>query len=321
MKRWRTFVALALTVLLTLVCLCGCHGGVSVSELTITDAGGAGTRVCYLYSPVVNRSYFTSCDALVDHLHQFLSRALETDSSSFTIAYEGVTKADDAPLVDPLYEMTDEERAQGYDVFSLSYSFYNIRDYNRKTRMLYDLSKSMAMQETDDTYRVGILDDYVDAVLRVKEITDAHGEPTGLCDVTLTETGSVSYGLVAWAVMALYQQRTNTTLWTTDEIYYAPFSPDETHTLFSALKTQLTVTVGDTVRTVTPITGPLVEGQGEVEGIVFNVSGVLRQAPPSGIHPRWYYIGGGVLALLIAAIVLMLLLVRRKKALAGRSAE
>lgn len=313
MKRSHKLLTLLMAMIMTLFCLTGCYGGVCVSELTITDAGGAGTRISYLYSPVVNRSYFTSCDAFVDFLNQYLARALETDAGIFTIRYEGVTDAEDAALVDPLYEMTEEERAKGYDVFSLQYSFSSIRDYNRKTRLLYNLSKDLVMQNNDDTYRIGTLDDYVDTILRVTEITDIYGEPTGFYDVILTETGSVSYGVVAWAMIVLYQQRTNTSLWNTDEIYYAPFSPDETHTIFSAVKTQLTVTVGETVRTVTPVTGPVIEGQGKVEGIVFNVSGTLKGAAPQGIHHVWYYAVGGVVSLLIA-VFLLLFLWKRKKA-------
>ncbi len=311
-KRLVRGLSLWMAVLLTLCVLGGCRGGVCVSELTVTDAGGGGTRVTYFYSPAVNRSYFVSGEAMVDFLQQYLSGALSSDAGIFVLAYEGHKKVEDVPSVDTLYEMSDEEREKGYDVFSLTYSFSGIQDYNRKTRLLYNLSKEAVMQKNDDTYRVGVLDDYVDTVLKTTPILDKYGEPTGSYDVTLTETGIVSYGIVAWALVALYQQRADTSLWQTEDIYYAPFSPDESHTVFSALKTQTTVTVGETVRTVTPITGPVIEGQGQVEGIVFHVSGTLKEAPPQGIRRSWVYVVVGIL--LVAGLnVAVFFLIKRKK--------
>ena len=287
-KRSVRVLCFVLAAAFLLVFLSSCRGAVCVSELTITDAGGKGERVCLLYAPAVNGEYLDLGEAQVDFLRTKLKNRIGTkESAAYTIAYEGLLPSSQVPSVASQYEMPEEEASLGFHVFSLKYEFDDIKDYNRKTSRLYNLSKALIADASDDTYRVGVLDDYVDSFLRVNERTREDGSPTGQYDVTFTETGAVSYGLVAWAMILLYQNRADETLWKTDEIYYAPFSPDETHTMYSALKTQVTVSVGETVRTVTPLTGPVFEGQGEVEGIVFNVSGILGAAQPKGLPVKW----------------------------------
>lgn len=315
MRTVRRITCVILTVMLLLISLSSCRGAVCISELTIADASGKGERVCYIYSPATNTAYIEAGQKHADWLNGYLAAALgESAASSYLITYEGRVASKDVEHVNMLYEMPPAERELGYDVFKLRYSFINIKDYNRKTSLLYNLSKKMAEANTDDTYRVGMLDDYVDTILRITELTDHTGIPTGECTVTLTETGAVSYGIVAWAFIALYQNRMDESLWKTDEIYFAPFSDNETHTVFSALKTQLTVTVGETVRTVTPITGPVIEGQGQVEGIVFNVTGTLPSiADPS--LPLWLILticfGGIFLVFCLIAVMLSILKKRR----------
>jgi len=278
MQRGKRILGLLLAAAMLTLCLSSCHGAVCISDLTVTDAGGKGERVCLIYSPAANDEYLTQGQLLVTFLQKKLRAELGRDATDYTIAYEGLFPAAQVGLADSLYEMSDGEREQGYHAFSLRYSFTDIKDYNTKTSRLYRLSQKLIDDRTDDTYRAGVLDDYVDTLLRVTARTDGNGNPTGQFDVTLTETGAVSYGLVAWAMVWLYQNRHDEAMWLTEDVYYAPFSADETHTMFSALKTQVTVSLGETVRTVTPLTGPVIEGQGEVEGIVFNVTGVLGAA-------------------------------------------
>ena len=304
----------ALLVCCLVFSLVSCRGAVAVSELTISDAGGKGERVCHIYSPAVNDEYLLEGENLVSFLNEKLRASLGASAADYTLAYEGLLPASQVGEVDTLYEMPDEEREKGYHVFSMRYDFSDIKDYNRKTRRLYNLSKSLVLSNTDDTYRVGVLDDYVDTLLRVNERVNESGKPTGQYDVTLTETGSVSYGLVAWAMILLYQNRADETMWQSGTVYYAPFSPDETHTMFSALKTQVTVTVGETVRTVTPVTGPIIEGQGEVEGIIFNVSGILGAAVPEKMPTTWIVLLCVGCVLLGGLVVFLLILWQGRRA-------
>lgn len=315
MKKALRVVSLLLVLAILSLSLCSCRGAVCISELSITDAKGKGERVCYIYSPATNTAYIDVGQAQADWLNGYLESALGKEvASSYAITYEGRVPSKDAKEVNMLYEMPAAERDLGYDVFKLHYSFNNIKEYNRKTSRLYNLSKKLVETNNDDTYRVGVLDDYVDSVLRITELTTHTGLPTGECSVTLTETGAVSYGIVAWAFIALYQNRSDENMWKTEEIYFAPFSSDETHTMFSALKTQLTVKVGETVRTVTPITGPVIEGQGQVQGIVFNVTGTLESIAEPSV-PLWIVlvISFGGIFLVFLLIGAMMLIVRKRR--------
>lgn len=308
-------ISMFLVITILSFSLCSCRGAICISELTVTDAKGKGERVCYIYSPAGNTAYINAGQEQADWLNNYLSSALGKETASiYSITYEGRVSSNDAKDVNILYEMPSAERDLGYDVFKLRYSFSDIKDYNRKTARLYNLSKKMVEINSDDTYRVGVLDDYVDSVLRITELTGYTGLPTGECSVTFTETGAVSYGLVAWAFIALYQNRHDTNMWKTDEIYFAPFSSDETHTMFSALKTQLTVTVGETVRTVTPITGPVIEGQGQVQGIVFNVTGTMESIAEPTV-PLWIVlvVSFGGIFLVFLLIGAMMLIIRKRR--------
>ena len=322
MKKSLRFLCSLLAAAFIALPLSGCHGAVCIGELEITDTDGGGVRTCYVYSPAVNDRYIDQGKAQAEWLSDYLIKAVgEKDASCYEIRYMGNVSAAEAGIADSLYEMTEEERSRGYDVFSLSYSFDSIKDYNAKTRRLYNLSAELVMQTGDDTYRIGVLDDYVDSVLRISDIYDVSGDPTGKCSVTFTETGAVSYGVAAWAFIALYRNRADESMWKTDEIYFAPFSPDETHTVFSALKTQLTVTVGDTSRTVTPITGPVVEGQGEVEGILFNVTGQLYRGTEEPFPVVAVTVAVCACLLVAGAVIIIVLSRKIKKEDPGRPSD
>ena len=313
-KRILRIISLLLISAFCISLISGCAGAMCVGELTITDAGGAGTRISYIYSPVANSEYIDVGPSQATFLTEYLISALgETDAAIYKIKYVGVVKKDDAKLVNSFYELSDEEKNLGYHLFSLEYSFSDIKDYNRKTSKLYNLSKNLALDNSDDNYRVGMLDDYVDTVLRITDDADSNGITEEHSTVTLTETGAISYGVVAWAFIALYRSRHDEGMWKNNEVYFAPFSNDETHTIFSALKTQLTVCVGDTVRTVTPLTGSVIEGQGFAEGITFNVTGSLQNAEePFPVSYVVIICAAGLLLVSAAAFIIFLIIKKRR---------
>ncbi len=272
MKRIITAV---LTVLFTLPILCSCHGAVDIQNLEITDIYGAGTRTVCVYSWVGNGDYISLGEKQVEFLNQYLKTALGDDALAYTLKYEGIKENTNNGVptdtqVNELFELTDEEKSMGYNCISMTYSFENIDDYNIKTERIYALSESLAVTGEDENYGRAELEDYSPATIAVKATKEDK-----YYKVSFNEKGQTSVGLTAWALIALWQERNNTELWKTSEIAYEPLTDDETKSIYSALKTTVNVTVGDSSKRIRTVSQTPVLGQGTVEGVDYTVSGII----------------------------------------------
>lgn len=311
MKR---ILAVVLTAVFALTILSSCHGAVDIQHMEITDIYGGGTRKVCIYSWVGNEEYISLGEKQAKFLREYLREKLGQDAEDYTITYEGIAQNDGQ--LEGLFELTDEEKKQGFHLISMTYSFADIDEYNRKTEQIYTLSEELAVSGEDENYGRAKLNEYSPATLSVE-----NGEKEKYYKVSFAEKGQTSVGLTAWAMIALWQERDNTELWENGEVLYEPLTDDVTQTVYSALKTTVNVTVGDESKYIRTVSQTPVMGQATVVGVDYSVSGeIYSEIVPAHLKPMvsawdaWaVVISIAVVAVILAGIVIAIFRIRNKK--------
>jgi hypothetical protein len=252
MKKFSSLVMTLVTVLL----LAGCWNSEISSDMSITSTEGAGSKTVYLTILKDGQPKPDDETQVVENLPYLPA------------GYEGLKTyaAENAPEG---FEVKVNETDTNL-VFSITYSFDSIKEYN-------DLTKKLIGEDTYDAY--GLLP----ATLETK---DAEKDGVKGFDVTFTEDVNVLYASVAWAIEEIFN---DPTLFNPD-----PFGTGAIEVADIYQLTSVKLTVGDTTTDID------LTSDDNVTLTEVSATGFIED---NGFPVVWAVVGGVVVALVIVGAI------------------
>ena len=239
-KRLAALTALMLAALL-LLSLASCTAASAVASLSFTDASGAGSLTVQVSIPSDNGAYLKDAQKLAEKLNSVVDEMTQTEGI-YTVEYKGKSGDD--------------------DIVTMTYSFSDINDYNKKTMRLFNCVPISRRNSVSNT----MSREYMFASWELSDNGD------GTYNATFTQNGYIFTVICLWAYDYMLSNDIEDVWDNTGDGQAAQLSLykfSERSSSFVTATDNVVLTVGDNSQTVKAINGEsaaTVTLQGKVSG-------------------------------------------------------